>query len=181
MSKYVFENIIINPTAEGIEKYIGKEVYFGDTPAACLYNANVDDCGNLGILTEIHPKFNFPFRIDRPHDDECLRSDYDYLCFIPKKEDPKPEYAPFKNCSQFLSAYSRHKGKDPENIPDHQLASLGGIWVKSAKYGFYAMVTEVYDNGVVTRPDCGIVSWGELYEVYVFPDGTPCGNRILRE
>ena len=38
------------------------------------------------------------------------------------------------------------------------------------------MVTEVYDNGVVTRLDCGLVTWSELYTTCVFPDGTPCGN-----
>ena len=56
-----------------------------------------------------------------------------------------------------------------------QLPSLGGVWVKSIKGDFYAIVTEVYNNGVVTRPDCGIVTWSELYTIYVFPDGTPCG------
>ena len=176
MSKYVFENIIINPAAEGIEKYIGKEVYFDDTPAGCLYSANIDDRRNLGILAEIHPGFNFPFKIDRPYDDGCIHSDYDFLCFIPKKEDPKPKYAPFETRSQFLSAYTCHRGEGLGNVPGYQLAGLGGIWLKSSKNNFYAMVTEVYNDGIVTRPDCGIVSWDELYTIYVFPDGTPCGR-----
>lgn len=32
------------------------------------------------------------------------------------------------------------------------------------KHNFYAMVTEVHSNGAVTRPDCGPVSWDELYK-----------------
>ena len=181
MSKYTFENIIINPTTEGIEKYIGKEVYFGNTIVGCLCSANMNVRSNLGILSEIHAGFNHPFRIERPHDDGYIHSDYDFLCFIPKKEDPKSEYAPFETCSQFLSAYTCHRGEGLENVSGYQLAGLGGIWLKSSKNDFYAMVTEVYSNGVVTRPACGMVSWDELYKIYIFPDGTPCGNRILRE
>lgn len=175
MSKYTFENVVINPAAEGIEKYIGKEVYFGNTIVGCLCNANMNVRSNLGILSEIHASFNHPFRIDRPYDDGYLYEDYDFLCFIPKKEEPEPKYTPFKTHSQFLSAYSLHRGEDPESVTGYQLANLGGIWLKSSKNDFYAMVTEVYSDGVVTRPDCGPVSWDELYTIYVFPDGTPCG------
>ena len=175
MGKYTFENVIINPAAEGIEKYIGKEVYFGNTIVGCLCSANRNVRSNLGILSEIHASSNRPFRIDRPHDDEHAYEDYGFLCFIPKKEDLELKYTPFKTRSQFLSAYNLHRGENPESVTGYQLANLGGIWLKSSKNDFYAMVTEVYNNGVVTRPDCGIVTWSELYTIYVFPDGTPCG------
>ena len=181
MNNYTFENIIINPKAEGIEKYIGKEVYFGDTPMECLHNANTDNRASLGILTEIREKFNFPFRIDRTinidHLDngDYIDEDWNFLCFIPKKEDPKPNHIPFMTPSQFISAYNCHKGEALGKALGCQLASTGGIWIKSVKGDFYETVTEVYDNGVVTRPVCGLVSWSELYKLYVFPDDTPCG------
>ena len=181
MNNYTFENIIINPKAEGIEKYIGKEVYFGDTPMGCLHNANINNRASLGILTEIREKFNFPFRIDRTinidhlDNSDYIDEDWNFLCFIPKKEDPEPGYIPFIARSQFLDAYRCHRGDNPGNTSSCQLTSLGGIWLKSSKDNFYTIVTEIYDNGVVTRPDCGIVSWKELCEIFVFPDGTPCG------
>ena len=40
MNKYSYKNIIIDPTKEGIESLIGKEVYFRNNPSLCLENAN---------------------------------------------------------------------------------------------------------------------------------------------
>lgn len=175
MNNYTFEDMIINPKAEGIEKYIGKEVYFGNTPTGCLYNANINNRDSLGILAEIHPSCNFPFGIDRSNDGDYIYEDWNFLCFIPKKEDPKPKYIPFMTPSQFISAYNCHKGEALGKALGCQLASTGGIWIKSVKGGFYEMITEVYENGIVTRTVCGLVSWSELYKFYVFPDNTPCG------
>ena len=176
MSEYTFENVIINPATEGIEKYIGKEVYFGNTIVGCLCNANMNVRSNLGILSEIHARFNYPFRIDRPYDDGYFYEDYDFLCFIPKKEDPELKYTPFKTCSQFLSAYNLHRGEDPESVTGYQLANLGGIWLKSSKNDFYAMVTEICDNGAVIRQACEVTPWSEIYKDFVFLDNTPCGE-----
>lgn len=176
MSEYTFENVIINPAAEGIEKYIGKEVYFGNTIVGCLCNANMNVRSNLGILSEIHASFNHPFRIDRPYDDGYFYEDYDFLCFIPKKEDPKPEHTPFETRSQFLDAYMHHRGKDSEDASVCQLADLGGIWLKSLESNFYVMVTEICDNGAVIRQACEVTPWSEIYKDFVFLDNTPCGE-----
>ena len=99
-------------------------------------------------------------------------------CIIVSRDKPKPEYVPFGNCSQFLDAYRSHRGENLGKALGCQLASLGGVWIKSVKSGFFAMVTEVYDSGVVTRPDCGLFSWSKVYTMYVFPNGTPCGYMI---
>ena len=176
MSEYTFENVIINPATEGIEQYIGKKVYFGNTIVGCLSSANTDARNYLGILAEVHPGFNFPFRIGRFRNDGCYYDDCDYICFIPKKEDPKPEHTPFETRSQFLDAYMHHRGKDSEDASVCQLADLGGIWLKSLESNFYVMVTEICDNGAAIRQTCEVTPWSEIYKDFVFLDNTPCGE-----
>ena len=46
MAEYTCSNIIIDPTKEGIESLIGKEVYFHNNPSLCLENCfHKDDYG----------------------------------------------------------------------------------------------------------------------------------------
>ena len=44
---YTYDNVIINPTKEGIESLIGKEVYFHTNPTLCLEKANEGSADNL--------------------------------------------------------------------------------------------------------------------------------------
>lgn len=165
---YNYKDVIIDPYSEATEAAIGKLCYFSVSPKDVLDTANRNN-GEVSTLVGVKDDYFL--------DEDETRWD----CIIVSKDKPKPKYIPFETRSQFLDAYRCHRGEDPENTPGHQLASLGGVWVKSVKCDFYAMVTEVYDNGVVTRPDCGLVSWDELYTTYVFPDDTPCGECMLRE
>ena len=165
--EYGYEDVIINPYLADVKAAIGKSCFFGDSPRDTMNVANTRK-DEAGTLTGIKDGYFV--------DENGTKWD----CIIINRDKPKPEYVPFRTPSQFISAYKCHRGEDLGKAPGCQLASLGGVWVKSIKCGFYATVTEVYDNGVVTRPDCGLVSWSELYTIYVFPDGTPCG-RSLRE
>ena len=48
MVEYTYDNIFIDPSKEGIESLIGKEVYFSDIPNICLENANKNDISYFG-------------------------------------------------------------------------------------------------------------------------------------
>ena len=161
--EYSYEDVIINPYLADVKAAIGKSCFFGDSPRDTMNVANTRK-DEASTLTGIKDGYFV--------DENGTKWD----CIIINRDKPKPEYVPFRTPSQFLAAYKSHRGDSLGNTPGCQLASLGGVWVKSIKGGFYATVTEVYGNGVVTRPDCGIVTWSELYTIYVFPDGTPCGN-----
>ena len=50
MAEYSYDSIIIDPSKEGIESLIGKEVYFHKNPCLCLDAANENSTVNLGIL-----------------------------------------------------------------------------------------------------------------------------------
>ena len=163
IDEYGYDDVIINPYLADTRTAIGKLCFFGDSPRDAIIVAN-EYKAEAKILTDIKDGYFV--------DENGTRWD----CIIVSRDEPKPKYVPFKTPSQFVSAYKCHRGEDLGKALGCQLASLGGVWIKSVKGGFYAMVTEVYDNGVVTRPDCGLVSWDELREIFVFPDGKPCGS-----
>ena len=160
--EYSYEDVIIDPYLADVKAAIGKLCFFGDSPRDTMNAANTRK-DEASTLTGIKDGYFV--------DENGTKWD----CIIINRDKPKPEYVPFRNCSQFLDAYKSHRGDSLGNTPGCRLTSLGGVWVKSIKGDFYAMVTEVYSNGVVTRPDCGLVLWSELYATFVFPDGTPCG------
>ena len=160
---YDYKDVVFDPYSEDAKTAIGKSCFFSLSPRDVIDTAN--ECkGDTSILKDIKDGYFV--------DEYGTRWD----CIIVSKDEPKPKYVPFKTPSQFVSAYKCHRGEDLGKALGCQLASLGGVWIKSVKGGFFAMVTEVYGNGVVTRPDCGLVSWDEVYTIYVFPDGTPCGS-----
>ena len=159
---YDYKDVVFDPYSEDAKTAIGKSCFFSLSPRDVIDTAN--ECkGDTSILKDIKDGYFV--------DEYGTRWD----CIIVSRDEPKPKYVPFKTPSQFISAYKCHRGEDLGKALGCQLASLGGVWIKSVKGGFFAMVTEVYGNGVVTRPDCGLVSWDEVYTIYVFPDGTPCG------
>lgn len=161
--EYGYEDVIINPYLADVKAAIGKSCFFGDSPRDTMRVANT--CKDeASTLTDIKDGYFV--------DENGTKWD----CIIINRDKPKPEYVPFRTPSQFISAYTYHRGENLGKALGCQLASLGGVWIKSVKSGFFAMVTEVYGSGVVTRPDRGLVSWSEVYTMYVFPDGTPCGN-----
>ena len=161
--EYGYEDVIINPYLADVKAAIGKSCFFGDSPRDTMNVANTlkDEASTLKGIKD-------GYFVDE--------NGTKWDCIIINRDKPKSEYVPFRTPSQFLTAYKSHRGEDLGKALGCQLASLGGVWIKSVKGGFYATVTEVYDNGVVTRPDCGLVSWNELREIFVFPDGKPCGS-----
>ena len=181
MDKYTYSNLIIDPTKEGIESLIGKEVYYHNVPLACLGYAN-ENC-HIGTLKEIFKDAFYPFEVKTPggHTQDCT-------CIIPKKEED-PEYVPFEDGDEFLEYYIS-KANNPSK---HKLESVGGIWLKRFDTDVYFMVIELWYDGVVINDSkmrttqessdryCTIndtTSWEELFKDYTFLDGTPCGKLM---
>lgn len=183
MSEYTFENLIVNPEDSSLESLIGKEVYFGDMPITCIKNAN----GNheVGILREIHEDIYCPFCVETPN-----RGRINYACIIPKKEEPEPEYIPFESVEEFVARYMDvKKGVKSSSFEDNLLQCGMGLKERGRDYDVFCMVTELWDYGVVIGEEKMVLrensvynnttSWRELYDKYVFIDGSPCGK--LRE
>ena len=64
MAEYTYDNILINPSKEGIESLIGKEVYFHNNPYLCLDYANKKSTDHLGVLAKIRKNSAVPFTIE---------------------------------------------------------------------------------------------------------------------
>ena len=178
MAEYTYDNILINPSKEGIESLIGKEVYFEVQPFLCLKAANEKLASNSGILVKIYKDSISPF---------CVKGksgSYKYPCIIKKKDEPKPEYIPFESVEEFLDEYFLNKEKYTTGI----LLKLEGIWLREKETGALCMITEIWDEGLVIGDTKLTISgtdvfndttdWYELFSKYSFVYGTPCGKKI---
>ena len=79
---YTYSNIIIDPTKEGIENLIGKEVYISDVPKYCLCHANKNDSEYLAVLKAIRKDHVCPFLVKRQN----INYEEAHSCIIVKKE-----------------------------------------------------------------------------------------------
>ena len=180
MAEYTFKNIIIDPTKEGIESLIGKEVYVSNIPSFCLDYANDNEYSNLGVLTELKINDSHPFVVKHS---SCSSA---YICIIPK-EPILLEYEPFESTKEFTERYKETiKGFDFDSFNDDHFQD--GMWLKrkNTKTDVYCMVAGICNNMVdvcnkkTTIPGEVIfndrMSLCELYHKYTFPDGSPCGR-----
>lgn len=180
MTKYTHSNIIIDPTKEGIESLIGKEVYFSNIPSFCLDYANDNEYKNLGVLTGLKINDSHPFVV------KCSSCSSAYICIIPK-EPILLEYEPFESTKEFTERYKETiEGFDFDSFNDDQFQD--GMWLKrkNKKIDVYCMVAGIFENTIVicnkktTIPGEIIfndrMSLCELYHKYTFPDGSPCGR-----
>ncbi len=181
MSEYIFEDLIMNPETPNLERLIGKEVYYNNMPLYCLNVANDND--GVGILREIRKDCCKPFYVEIP----SIGTIINYACIIPKKEEPKPEYIPFESVEEFVERYMEvKKGVKSNSFEDNLLQCGMGLKERGREYDVFCMVTELWDYGVVIGEEKMVIrensvynnttSWRELYDKYVFIDGTPCGK-----
>ena len=166
MSEYTYEDIIMDPNDPRLEGAIGKECYLSDYPREALKHAI-----NHTIkyrLKSINKEEICPFVDDEDEDN--------WACIIIKKEEPKPEFMPFKNISEFLNAYRSVASWLGEQ--DLYLNNRG-IWLKDKDIDdvFY-IVTEIWKDGVVLGSDQSTTKWDDLLFGYTFLDGTPCGRFV---
>lgn len=184
MDEYTYDNIIIDPTKEGIESLIGKEVYFHNNPSLCLDYANKKSTDHLGVLVKIRKNSLVPFTIKQGH------SVNEYSCIIEKKEEPKPKYVPFNSKEEFIEAYHYHDNAKYSETED--ILMNYGMWLWSNEDGSYKLVTEIWNAGVVIGDDKmritneeghidvfnDTTSWVKLFSEYRFLDGSHCGNEV---
>ena len=184
MGEYTYDNVIIDPHKEGVRSLIGKEVYFEAKPFLCLKAANEKLASNLGILVEVYKDSINPF---------CVKGksgSYKYPCIIEKKEEPKPEFVPFKSADEFIDEYDNANYSINSGTLENKLLNYGGVWLKSKKDNSLCMVAGVSNNGLVicdkerttSEPiEYNVrMSWAEILANFVFADGTPCGMNSLR-
>lgn len=184
MSEYTYNNIIIDPHKEGIENLIGKEVYFHDNPSRCLEGANEKSTSILGTLEGIKETDHDPFIIEK------CGSFYKSPCIIEKKEEPKPEFVPFKSADEFLDEYDNANYSINSGTLENKLLNYGGVWLKSKKDYSLCMVAGICDDGLVICDKKMTISdsieynvkmsWAEILADFLFLDGTPCGMNSLR-
>lgn len=166
MAEYTYEDIIMDPEDPRLENAIGKECYLSDYPREALKHAI-----NHTIkyrLKSINKEEICPFVDDEDEDN--------WACIIIKKEEPKPEFMPFKNISEFINAYRSVASWLGEQ--DLYLNNRG-IWLKDKDIDdvFY-IVTEIWKDGVVLGSDQSTTKWDDLLFGYTFLDGTPCGKPM---
>ena len=182
MAEYTFKNIIIDPTKEGIESLIGKEVYFHNNPSLCLDYANKKTTDHLGVLVKILKNSPIPFTIKQGD------TVNEYSCIIPK-EPILLEYEPFESTKEFTERYKETiEGFDFDSFNDDHFQD--GMWLKrkNTKTDVYCMVAGICNNMVdvcnkkTTIPGEVIfierLSLRELYHRYIFLDGSPCGKLM---
>ena len=168
MTEYVFENLIMNPETPGLESLIGKKVYYGTAPLDCLKRANKDY--EVGILREIRKDCLCPFLVEVPNG-----MIFNYVCIIPKKEEPKPEYIPFQDGREFFNSYLSIESRLEK---EDYFLSNHGIWLMDCENGDYFLVTEIWGDGVVLGSNQETTHWDDLLEDFIFLDGSPCGKLM---
>ena len=177
MSEYTFADLIINPEAPNLESLIGKEVYFNDVPTFCIRNANDDYM--VGILMSIHIWESAPFYVETPSG--LLLN---YACIIPKKEESKPKYVPFKSKEEFVERYKEvMEVVEFDSFEDNLFQC--GMWLKHAdddpNKSVYRLVSLIKDAGVRIS-EWGFFDWGDLLLAgFLFLDDTPCGKLAEAE
>ena len=177
MSEYTFADLIINPETPNLESLIGKEVYFNDVPTYCIRNANDDYM--VGILMGIHIWESAPFYVETP----CGLL-LNYACIIPKKEESKPKYVPFKSKEEFVERYKEvMEVVEFDSFEDNLFQC--GMWLKHAdddpNKSVYRLVSLIKDAGVRIS-EWGFFDWGDLLLAgSLFLDDTPCGKLVEAE
>ena len=166
MAEYTYNDIIMDPNDPRLENAIGKECYLSDYPREALKHAINNTIKYR--LKSINKEEICPF-IDEEDEDN-------WACIIIKKEEPKPEFMPFKNISEFLNAYRSVASWLGEQ---DLYMNNRGIWLKDKDIdGVFYIVTEIWKDGVVLGSDQSTTKWDDLLFGYTFLDGTPCGRFV---
>ena len=176
MDEYTFKDLIINPETPGLEGLIGKEVYFGYIPLYCVSLANENY--KTGILKEVHKDYSAPFFVETPSGDII-----NYVCIIPKKEEPKPEpkYVPFKRMEEFVKKYEEVRDIVAFGSFEDSLLRCG-LWLKTydfnTKKPMYAHVSRITCEGIQIS-DNFFITWEDLLsQGFLFLNDTPCGRLV---
>ena len=154
--KYTYADVIIDPNDLRVE--IGKEYYFGDSPAEVLRHARKDK--DAEVLQRVEKDWDDPF---------IENLGYRSICIIRKKE-PKKKYVPFDFDDPEVRKALMGKTIKADNRPfsrqyveftiscfelvDEGAEGVGGYWMA---------------NGI--KED-------ELFHDWTFLDGSKCGKEM---
>ena len=180
MAEYTYKDIIIDPTSEEAKNAVGKICYFSNSPRNILSDIYRNSAVE-GILTNMDDGY---FEVDNEGYWDCI---------ILKKEEPKPQYVPFKSKEEFIEAYHYHDNAKYSETEDILLTY--GMWLWSNEDGSYKLVTEIWNAGVVIGDDKmritneeghidvfnDTTSWVKLFSEYRFLDGSHCGKEVEDE
>ena len=165
MAEYTYKDIIIDPTSEEAKNAIGKKCYMYDSPTMLLKMANSnDDARTLGSIDES----------DYPFNDKEVGSKW--TCIIVKKEEPKPQYVPFKSKEEFIEAFHYHDNANYSETED--ILMNYGMWLKDKNSHEIFLVTGVFNQSIHICDFDSDESWGELLNEFTFLDGSPCGKEV---
>ncbi len=168
MAEYTYEDIIMDPEDPRLEGAIGKECYLSDFPKIVLDVARSNS--TVDRLKRIEKEKACPFVNEE--------EESNWAVFIIKKEEPKPEYVPFKNGLEFFNSYLSVESRLEK--ADYFLSNHG-IWLKDKDIdGVSYIVTEIWRDGVVLGSDQHTTIWKDLLDGYAFLDNSPCG-RFVKE
>ena len=146
--KYTYADVIIDPNDLRVE--IGKEYYFGDSPAEVLRHARKDK--DAEVLQRVEKDWNDPF---------IENLGYRHICIIRKKE-PEKKYVPFDLSDKKVRDELRGKWIIPKGHSgsiEKQITLFGS---QMTEYG------KIWCVDMDITPDKLLASW-------TFIDGTPCG------
>ena len=164
MIEYTFADIIMDPEDPRLEGAIGKECYLSDFPKIVLDVARSNS--TVDRLKRIEKEKACPFVNEE--------EESNWAVIIIKKEEPKPEYVPFKNGLEFFNSYLSVESRLEK--ADYFLSNHG-IWLKDKDIdGVFYIVTEIWKDGVVLGSDQSTTKWDDLLCGYTFLDSTPCGR-----
>ena len=167
--KYTWENILFNPETEEVKTFIGKECYFGDTPAECLKHANDDT--NLGVLEGIVTGTSYPFF------KQGVSSGYG--CIIVKKHF-EVDHVPFSNMEELASTYEETmQGYDIYTFIDN--LRCNGMWIRCKEDRGVYQITGMLADGVIVAGFEKKKTWGELFNEFEFVNNEPCGKRAYTQ
>lgn len=169
MNKYIYKDIIIDPTSEEARNCVGKEAYFADNPSRCLRLANNSCNDYCRILREIKTDTSFPFVLGN-QGTGCA-------CIIPKKEKPESEYkdyVPFTSELEFIDKCDDVHGNLLDFNLDYAFLSYRGIWLKDKITEEIKLVSGITKDGLYVNGN--YVKWENLLSDYIFLDDSPCGR-----
>ena len=174
MNEYSYDNVLIDPNKEGIDRLIGKEVYFEDNPSYCLMHANDRSTDSLGVLVRIVKDSANPFRIEQNG------SVHSCPCIIEKKGETETKHVPFESKEEFVERYKEvMEVVEFDSFEDNLFQC--GMWLKHAdddpSKSVYRLVSLIKDEGVRIS-EWGFFDWGDLLLAgFLFLDDTPCGKE----
>ena len=133
MAEYTYKDVIIDPTSEEAKNAVGKICYFSNSPRNILSDIYCKSAVE-GILTNMDDGY---FEVDNEGYWDCI---------ILKKEEPKPQYVPFKSKEEFIEAFHYHDNAKYSETDD--ILMNYGMWLKDKNSHEIFVVTGVFNQSI---------------------------------